>query len=734
LRLFTALSIGLLASVVACRGGEVETPVEGPRRLLLKPLGPVSQQAYPTQSVTLKVIALEAAESGIEDSDDLSRAIGQAIGWRVTSGGAGVLLSATATATNESGIAEITVQLGDDDGTVQILAETTGADPVTFSVNVWPDARRIELLGPANLNVMMERTELIRARLARPSEGGMPGAPIAGGTVTVKLVGGAREGARIQEGDGTNLTLTSDSAGMLSLRFVTGSLPDVSYRLEFCGSGSCPGTESKNLTISVKRLITSDEPCVYFTDCDTGFVCTAGTCRPAAQYCDTNAQCNPGFDCSPVTRTCEPHVGAPCDHPSDCAEDEICGAGGMCIPEDGCTSNPDCPSGWTCELTTGICKPPSDKPAINVAGSWQTKYHFDISDTLGPFITESLGPVVNILNMIFISDLEIDIPLIGNILEVIVDAMVKQYVADWVKNIVAFLSDFINVFKSVTADGEMELVQSPTSPVLGTAITGQEKWTAAHLRVKSLCCRYNTNQTDYTCEQKWETDPTCGQVNVLMEKAVYGSTDPDDDFTLGYSDNALEVGTIVPPFNGEVYGTELRLRQRSVRLEFRQFINVVLDLVVGAASKGQYSFFKDFLSDIVPCSDVASYINGVVSDLTGGDIAEVTGLEQHCDAEVEAAILAFEEWIGDQPIELHMVFDQKALIHDPYGIDFARTFGDSEHPENNAESSMLGGTALWEIFGGDLDDSSWWHGRRAGYYGDDYYDYDDDYGDYYGGY
>jgi DNA-binding ferritin-like protein (Dps family) len=693
-RLLTLTSIGLCLSVVACRKYDPQTGEPKEHRLVLKALGPVSQQTYPLASLSLKVIALEASTDGVESEDDLARAVGQPITWRLATGNPGVVLSATTTSTDENGISQITVETGPDDGHIQVGASTPGADPVMFSIGVAPDARQIKLLGPTALTAAIDRTELIRGRVTRPAQNGMPGAPIAGATVTAKLVGGMRNGAELREGDGAYATVSTDDTGMFSLHFVTGTLPDVSYKLELCGAGSCPGTPMENVTILVKRLLDDGGACVYFTDCDEGYVCSEGVCRPAASYCDIDDDCPPGYDCSNATRVCEPHIGAPCSSGTQCPEGEICGAGGHCIPEDGCTSNPDCPDGWTCDLPTGMCVAPPNVPAVDVRGEWTTKYHFDISETLGAFGSNGLGAIIDFLNLAFASNLEINIPVIGNILELIIDELVTEYVKDWMKHVVSMLSDIVHVFENVEADGRMLLLQTPVTPMLGRNITGEETWDTTYIRVRSLC---------YGTQDSWDNDPSCGRVNVPTTPKV----------ALSYSDNEVEVGVKVKAFNGQIVGDELRLAKRQVDLEFRQFINVVLDMVVTIASKGEFFNFKDFLVDAIPCDDIASFVDGLLCDITGGDICQISGFEYQCRADLQAAVLSFENWLGSAPIALHIVFDQNAIIHDDDSDDEAETFGDPNNPKNNAESSLDGGTDLLTIFGGPLDEKSWWYGVRS---------------------
>ena len=129
------------------------------------------------------------------------------------------------------------------------------------------------------------------------------------------------------------------------------------------------------------------------------------------------------------------------------------------------------------------------------------------------------------LHLVFIDKLEIDIPVIGNIIERLLQALAAHYVKPWMKNVVAVLNDIVSVLQHVEADGELRILQTPTTPVLGSTLTAEERWTQAYVRLRSAC---------YASEEYWETHPECGRQAVVLAQAqaVY----------LGYSDDKLEVG------------------------------------------------------------------------------------------------------------------------------------------------------------------------------------------------
>ncbi|MBI3178912.1 MAG: hypothetical protein HYZ27_04585, partial [Deltaproteobacteria bacterium] len=530
--------------------------------LVLKPWSSVSQQAYVGGVATVKVVALRSKGQNIESEGDLIPAADEAIAWRFLGPTPpNASLSAAAAWTDAQGIAFITVGVGTlANITVQVEASAAGADPVAFSIQVRPDLRVLELLVQSPMSTAVDRSETLRVRSRREN---LSGPPIAGEPLQFALVGGLRNGARFEPASepGPVITVDTDPMGLATVRFYTGSVVNLSgYEVEICGQTSCPGVAPARIMLSVGERGVGGADCQYFTDCDDGFVCESGLCQPAAQYCDTDNDCAVGYVCNNSTRLCQLDTGDICDEPADCAGDEICSSNGCCIPPDGCQSNADCEAragpGWTCDVCSGACLPPTVGDALDVRGQWLTTYHFDISDTLPSFFTNGLGPIVDFLNLLFNDQLDIDVPILGDILEALLSQLVDQYVPQWVQTVVAVLADFIHLFENMEATGEMFLQQTPTGPPLGTQVSGDEKWTTAQFYVVSLCDGGPA---------AFPNGPGC-RVDVVL----------DSNINVDYSNDDLVVDVKVDPFNGEVMGTTLRLYGRNVEIELAQLINVLL--------------------------------------------------------------------------------------------------------------------------------------------------------------
>ncbi|RMG14083.1 MAG: hypothetical protein D6729_14185, partial [Deltaproteobacteria bacterium] len=126
--------------------------------------------------------------------------------------------------------------------------------------------------------------------------------------------------------------------------------------------GSCPGGV----------VCSSDDVC------PPGTACVGGLCEPCDErsgrcgplQCQSDADCYQGEVC--INGWCSPACGDPnlgmpcvveCRSDDECAAGEYCGLDGLCHPvcdpSTGaacqCSSDADCPTGWTCDQTTGEC-------------------------------------------------------------------------------------------------------------------------------------------------------------------------------------------------------------------------------------------------------------------------------------------------------------------------------------------------------------------------------------------
>lgn len=680
-----------------CSGGSCVDEATVSFTTVLKPLGFLSHRAYPGDELELKVVALRSSGEGVSSETDIVPLSGEVITWSLVAGSSDAQLASEASLTNVDGIGVITVNTGSVQGvSFQVRASVAGADALTFSIQVQVDTRELRLLTPATLDSVVERTERVRVQWLR-AVSGTSGVPVAGEKIQVELVGGARDGARLTGEPAHVQSVTTDLAGVATIRFQTGTVAR-DYELVFCGNQSCANTQARALTVKVATR-GNTTGCTYFTDCDPGYLCVEGACELAATYCETKDDCPAGYVCG-AGRQCE--VGTPgqsCTDTSDCNAGEICGTKDSCIDEDGCLADTDCPQDYLCNEDTGACTPDPtvNIPNVDVRGDWLTRYNFDISDALPGFFHDGLGPVVRFLNLAFRSELQIGGPF-GQILEGLLDALIAQYVPSWVQTVVSILDDFITVFQRMEVEGLMTLYQ-PGNPV-GSQVSGEEEWTSAQFFVPSFCPG-GLNE--------FANNPRCGAIDVVMHPEI----------NLGYSNNSPDVGVNVHPFTGQVVpppqnGSQphytLQLFNREIDMELSQLINVLLDLIVATASNGQWYYFEDFLLDIVPCYELQLAIDDLVYDLTDGSVTSVPGIEQACEAAANLAVTQLTNVLGDVQLRvLTLDFNTNIAVHDN-GDAVSPVAQQLGNPPNPASQSVVMGTmraAL--VFKGDLN-GSWWFG------------------------
>lgn len=663
-----------MASAVAVAVGACgSTQQEGPQKqkaetsLVMKPVGSPQQSTFAERRVSLEVIVLRKS-SAVEDSGDFPISGKQVEFAFVGPTPQSASMSTAAATTSQSGIARTEVWVGNrEDITLQVRANAAGVAPVTFSIRVSEEKRELRLVGSASVAAVVDSAKTLRVRLVRPATAEFSEAPIGGATLHARLEGGPRNGARLLDAaGGESVELTTNASGLGSVRFRTGTQTGVSYDITFCGQGTCPGVESRTIRVAVAEQAGNSGGCSGPSDCAPNLVCQMGECAPVT--CSHNNQCPDGYVCNFSQRRCTVWDGS-----------------GVC------EGPQDCPTDWTCQ--DGVCTPPPGVgPAMDVRGVWRTTYHMDISETL-PGVISGLGPVVDFLNLVFASQFEVEVPIIGDIIESLLDALIAEYVPPYVPTITQSLGDIIHVFKDLEVEGRMRLNQGPTGPPLGPDVTGHEQWTSAALFIPSTCAGGPA---------EFQQNPDCGRVDVVVEP----------EFDLDYSDDSPVVGARVEPFNGVVTASELQLTERKAALELRQLVNVALDLVVTVASEGDFGRFETFLSDAIPCAELQYAFDDLVCDLTDGDICHVAGVEAACEEGSLEAIHALDALLADVPVTLELTLDAHARHHDVNIDQVAEVLGDPSNPTAPGESRLEGRTDTLLIFGGDVGEASYWFAER----------------------
>lgn len=695
LKLCTAVILAAIACI-ACNDDDLQPRPPKTYTVVLKPLAFTSQTALPERQVELRVVALRTAGADIETASDLAPVPGETIQWQITGlGQGGPALDQGSTRTNDDGTAAVMLDTGPIGGrTIQVQATLGDVAPVSFTVDVLQPTFALEVLSANPVPAAIDREERIRVRLVRLFGSGAQRVPVANRVLTAQLVDGPfATGARLLDGDGAATDLTTDDAGIASVTFATGSATQSGYRIRFCGNASCPGVPPAEVTINVTPRGGGGANCDDVADCDSGLACIDGSCRVPQPYCSGDRDCAPGYLCDLNLCVLAPE-GPGCNGDEECGPGEVCGSANRCIPATGCLDDSDCPGG-TCDEATGACIPNAPTgSALDVRGRWATAYHFDISDTLPSLVTDGLTPVVDFLSLVFWSQLDIDIPIVGDIIEGVLDSLIDDYVPGYVPVVVDALRDLLYVFQNLEVRGEMDLVQSPEAPLLGPTINGTERWTLAVITVPSLCPGG---------PEQFEANPTCAQVNVALESVVQVS----------YSNDNPIVGTRVEPFSGEVRGDRLFLYGRDVEIAARQLVNVILDVIASVASGGTFYDIEQLIVDSVPCGDLQLALDDLACDVTGGSVCQLPGVEAACTVASSLASGALNAELAQIPVGFDLEFDAMARIGDVPAGGTSELLGNPNDPAELDASFLYGGTDVL-FLGGELDESSYWWAVRPG--------------------
>lgn len=665
------------------------------RQLVLRPAGFVAQQAFPGDDVMLKVVALNSAGAQIQSSADLAPAMNTPITWSfVGTTPQGASVATPTTQTDAQGVAQVSVNVGTTQNlSVQVQATTVGATPVVFTIQIQKDSRRLELVGASPVHIGVGRSAQLRVRLLRPVDGGGTGTPLGGVAVNATLSRNAGD-ASLDGAVSGLVALTTDMSGNAAVHLHAGSTPNFDFVLQFCNSG-CADIAPFQVPVHVTPP-GDGVNCTDFTDCNDGAFCDDGLCRDVTTNCDTNRDCQVGYSCNNDTRACEPQAGPTCSKPGDCAAGTTCAQSGHCVPPKGCQSDKDCPQGWTCDLSSGACVPPANTPAVDVRGAWLTTYHFDIHDTLPPFVTQGMGPVVDFLDLVFRNQLHINVPILGPILEAMMGTLIGQYVPPWVGTIIASLADIVHAFDNMRIEGTMNLVQTPTAPVLGTQLLGEEAWTNAHFSIVSLCPggvgEYNR-------------DPSCADIDLLLNPTLQ----------VGGSVDTATVDVQVNKFYGTVAGEDVVLHGRDARIGLKQVFNVMLNVIANAASHGQYNDFQKFLITVIPCDRLQAEVDASVCEESGGKVCVVPGVKALCEAASAAALKGLHEGLAQIEPTLQLSFEAKARIHGATTVHAATALGSPTPPADVQESNIAGDvdTLPLHTFKHALSQPSWWYAVRV---------------------
>ena len=112
---------------------------------------------------------------------------------------------------------------------------------------------------------------------------------------------------------------------------------------------------------------------------------------------------------------------------------------------------------------------------------WDTRYQFDMSEVFGPL--GDLGAPLDFLDQAFRGNLEIPIPVIGDVIEAAVADLIAAYVPPWVADLVHGQNSIVHIFQQMQVVGQME-ARHRANPL---HVRGTEVWDRAVVMLIDRC-------------------------------------------------------------------------------------------------------------------------------------------------------------------------------------------------------------------------------------------------------
>lgn len=748
--------------------------------------GSATMAGYRNGTLTLTVIAAWALPEGHELSEyetgKIGPAKGQAITWTVVGGADRFITLADkngVTQTDDDGITSMNVTVSSDAkaATYQVRAYVNEDVALSFTIRVKELEKHLEIDGKNSRSMGLAHSDLIRAYVRNQSNG-----PVEGAEVKFDIVDGqakfndSKMGFRadplnldsedddnsviLNESVKLSYTATTNSQGIADVYFFTG-VSGGEYKIV----ASTTGVEQKDnhiVNYSIKEMTGG---CTNNDDCSYSQICINGSCGEPPVYCDPHThpdgdvRCSPNTSCSEdktckqVTcsnddacnytngvEQCDPvnenecTAGSYCDETTRTCVGQVCYTdktdNSYCIYHHPCENNKQCYAGWQCDTDKHYCIPWAlDIEPLKVGGTWYTSYRFDLSEILGFFgVNGFIGKIITFLQLLTGTGLAnaIDIPILGDVLQTIVQQIVKSYVPAWVVNLINVLSDFISTFEMMDATGAMLLSQpivhndlnGKKVDQLGTYIFATESWDSLTIYMPSMAaCKSGRSSTNW---------PECGAIDVAANSVIKTE----------WSDSNMRVGVYMSAFNGQyVYGQDssgnfvnegasVQFKDREIEMQIRSLIVNMLDLVAQTATNGQYSSLQDVLCKTTITDPNAADKNAASTSLCGSDslggltcsliakgIKTLAGkmfpeaaasvsdktwgtVESICSVAAMTAAASFNEWLNkmETEIDIQEMAQSAYLEVDPNKSSRAGSMGMPQNGSDNMSGTFSGKT------------------------------------------
>jgi hypothetical protein len=243
---------------------------------------------------------------------------------------------------------------------------------------------------------------------------------------------------------------------------------------------------------------------------------------------------------------------------------------------------------------------PAPSEFLDLNGTWQTEYVFDVSSYL--FGISRIGGGLDFVDQALQGNIDLGNAVLNRIVRPLLEPFFRQVASTpngmRLQTVISTLNQIAHLFREIQARGEMTIVQDPPAdPFADTVrLRATERWDALEIFLIASCP--DGRQT--TSPPHPQPYPDCGRTPVPIQNVptpiMTGSGDVD-------------VQVYVEPFEGElqagVPAADFVFRERAVEIEITKLILLAIDLSIRVASGGQYQGMEDLFRNTV-CVDVAN--------------------------------------------------------------------------------------------------------------------------------
>jgi Cys-rich repeat protein len=693
--------------------------------------GPARVSVRPGEAVDFGVMLVEpGSESGFVGGATVSAGIPQAAGEAM-------LVPGNALTTDADGVAQVTVHVGQQPRVFQVRFASEGACSLSATVDVERVVKQLFVVGsPARSAFVRERLPIqVRAADDR-------GQPLQGESIRFEIRGANTGGATLDPVEGSTALdgslsatfFTGEARATYAIRAIHAEAGAVDFQVRvdpatggaacrsnldcapgfYCDDGTCtqtpvgvPGGGGGGVLLECPR--DENSPCVLDAQCPAGQFCDSGTCRdrpPGA--CATRLECAKGYSC--VNGQCVPDFvgGTGGQDDRSCLVNRDCDRhapgllcfDGVCLPENGCNADAQCPPGNVCRAPN--CVPeleclfdaacgdgrfcdgahcaliPANENArpIDVSGRWRTEHTFDLTDAL--LGLAGIGNILDTINQILQGNIGqlLGLPsIIHGPVNRAFQRIIDRFVPPWIPRIVNALNNVAHLFTTVRTRGEMDVTYVNNCD----RVTGSEEWDTIIVMWIEQC----------PAGRRDPNFPDCAAMSLDTQRG----------------DIRVEAREL-SPFAGLVSGHTLSLSQRKFRVEFFRIIEWAVNTVIQIATG--HENVEELIEDIIDCPAIHDALNDSVGDWLCDtfDFCEELPFEDFCEAFKEPLAQEIAMRLAGIGIEATLMeFSGYATI-----VDDCTSRGCPEQPRGR---ELING--VWEgdvdvVFSGDLEGT--WRAKR----------------------